>query len=274
MTRTVTDAAIMLGALSGEDPRDPATTSANGKRQKDYTRFLHPNGLRGARVGVVRAYFDIHPAAVDLVEDALETMRQVGATVVDPAELPSRGRFGSAEMEVLFYEFKADLNAYLAALEPGDHPKSLAEIIEFNERHRDREMPYFGQELMVESESKGPLSDQAYKDALAKCRRLACDEGIDAIMDAEHLDALVAPSAGPAATTDLLHGDRDIGGSSSPAAVAGYPSISVPAGFVQGLPVGISFFGRAYSEPVLLKLAFAFEQVTQARRAPLFKASA
>lgn len=274
MARTVTDAAILLGILAGEDPRDPVTTAHSQKRRRDYTEFLDANGLHGARIGVAREYFDIHPGAVEVVENILQEMRRAGAILVDPADLSSHGQFGNAEMEVLLYEFKAGLNAYLKELAPGAAVRTLRDVIEFNERNRDREMPYFAQELFLRAEVKGPLTDEAYRKALDKSHRLARKEGIDAVMDAHRLDALVAPTAGPAHVTDLLLGDRDIGGSSGPAAVAGYPNITIPAGFVSGLPVGISFFGRPYSEPVLLKLAFACEQATRVRRAPQFAATA
>ena len=270
MARTVTDVAILLGALAGVDPRDAATTNSDGKFHRDYTPFLDPNGLRGARIGVARKFFRMHPDAMKLIEAALEEMKRLGAILVDPADLPSHGKIGEAEFEVMLYEFKAGLNAYLASLGPNAAVRSLKELIEFNERNRDKEMPYFGQETLLKAEEKGPLTDQPYLDALEKCRRLSRDEGIDAIMNQHALDALVAPTTGPAHVTDLVHGDRGIGGSSSAAAVAGYPSITVPAGFVAGLPFGLSFFGRAYSEPSLLKLAFAFEQATKVRRPPRF----
>ncbi len=270
MARTVTDAAILLGIIAGEDDRDTATKASPEQRRRDYTDCLDANGLHGARIGVAREYFDIHPGAIEVIDGVLEEMRRSGAILIDPADLPSHGQFGGAEMEMLLYEFKAGLNAYLAELAPGAPVRTLRDIIEFNERNLDREMPYFGQELFVRAEVKGPLTEEPYRKALERCRRLARKQGIDAVMEAHRLDALVAPTAGPAHVTDLLHGDRDIGGSSGPAAVAGYPNITIPAGLVSRLPVGISFFGRAYSEPVLLKLAFACEQAIRARRAPSF----
>jgi amidase len=273
MARTVRDAAILLGALTGQDARDAATLESAGKAHRDYTRFLEANGLRGARLGVARKYFG-GPEAVDkIMEAAIAKMKQLGAEIVDPADLPTHGKFGGAEFEVMLYEFKADLNAYLAELGPNAPVHTLKEIIEFNERNRDKEMPFFGQETMLKAEAKGPLSEKAYLEAREKCRRLSRDEGIDAIMGEHRLDALVAPTTGPAHVTDLVYGNRGIGGSTSPAAMAGYPNITVPAGFVSGMPVGISFFGRAYSEPVLLKLAFAYEEGTKVRKRPEFMAT-
>jgi len=270
MARTVSDAAILLGLLAGDDGRDPATVESAGKTHQDYTRFLEPNGLRGARLGIARKFFGSHAEADKVFETAIAEMKRVGAEVIDPADLPTHGKVGGAEFEVLLYEFKADLNAYLAGLGSTAPVRTLQEIIQFNEHSHDQEMPYFGQDIMIKAEAKGSLSDKAYLDAREKCQRLSREEGIDAIMNQYQLDALVAPTTGPAHVTDLTYGNRGIGGSSSPAAIAGYPSITVPAGFVMGLPVGISFFGRAYSEPTLLKLAFAFEQATKLRKAPRF----
>jgi amidase len=204
------------------------------------------------------------------MEDALAEMKRRGAVLVDPCELPNTKQLDDPELEVLLYEFKADLNAYLAGLGPKAPVKSLEELIAFNERRKDVEMPYFGQELLVKAQAKGPLTTPAYVEALEKCRKLSRAEGIDAVMDEQKLDALVAPTGGPAWTTDFVNGDHFTGGSSTPAAVAGYPSVTVPAGFVFGLPVGISFFGRAWSEPVLVKIAYAFEQATRHRRPPRF----
>jgi amidase len=270
MARTVTDAALLLGALAGVDPRDPATEPAREKGEKDYARFLDPEGLRGARIGVARKFFQPRSLSERVMEAALEAMRRAGAVLVDPADLPTHGRVGEGEFEVMLYEFKAGLNAYLESLGPKAPVRSLKEVIEFNEKNPGKEMPWFGQETLLRAEAKGPLTEKAYLDALEKCRRLSRAEGIDAVMDQHRLDALVAPSGGPAAVTDFVYGNRGVGGSSGPAAVAGYPNITVPAGEVFGLPVGISFFGRAWSEPVLLKLAFAFEQAVKARRAPRF----
>ena len=268
--RTVADAAILLGAMAGMDPADSATEASRGKAQQDYTKFLDRGGLRGARIGVVRKFFDFSDGFGPLMETLLDLMKREGAELVDPVEIDSIGKFEKSEFEVLQYEFKADLNAYLAAAGPKVPIHSLKEIIEFNERHRDKEMPFFAQDIMVKSEAKGPLSDQSYLDALAKNHRLTREEGIDAVMDKHQLDALVAPTAGPSWLTDHVTGDHDTGGSSALAAVAGYPNMNVPAGFILGMPVGISFFGRAWSEPTLIRIAYAFEQAAKARKAPEF----
>ena len=273
MCRTLRDAAIMLGALTGVDPDDPATGASAGKSQTDYAQFCDPNGLKGACIGVARKYFGFNDAVDTLMEQSLDVMRKQGATLVDPADIATFGKFDESEFLVFLYELKADLNAYLARLGPNAPVKSLKEIIEFNDRNREKEMPYFGQDVFLKSEAKGPLTEKEYVDALAKNRQLARTEGIDATMDKYHLDAIVAPTGGPAWLTDLLNGDHVAGGSSNSAAVAGYPNINVTAGHLWGLPVGISFFGRAWSEPVLIKLAYSFEQATKARQAPRFLAS-
>jgi amidase len=270
MARTVTDAAILLGALIGVDPDDPATEANRGKAPSDYTQYLDPKGLRGSRIGVARKFFGFSEAVDTLMNQAIEEMKRQGAVIVDPADLGTMDQLEESELQVLLYELKADLNAYLAALGPGATVHSLREVIEFNERNREKEMPYFGQDLFIKAEAKGPLTEKEYVDALDKNHRVTRKEGIDAVMEKFQLDALVAPTGGPAWITDLVDGDHSSGGSSTPAAVAGYPNINVPAGFVFGLPVGISFFGKAYSEPTLLKLAYAFEQATRHRLAPQF----
>jgi amidase len=270
MTRTVTDAAILLGALTGLDPRDGATEASAGKYHSDYTQFLDPNGLRGVRLGVARQFFDLQPGAKAIAEAALEVLKRCGAILVDPANIPTNGKFSDSENLVLEYEFKTDLNAYLAGLGSSAPVKTLQDIIEFNERNRAKEMPFFGQEIFLKAQARGPLTDKVYVEALAKNHRLSRDEGIDAVMNEHKLDAIVSPTTGPANRTDLVYGERDTGGCTSPAAVAGYPHITVPAGDVFGLPVGLSFFGRAFSEPTLFKCAFAFEQATKARKAPRF----
>jgi amidase len=270
MCRTVTDAAILLGVLTGVDSRDDATRTSGGKFLVDYTKSLDPNGLRGARIGVHRKSFGFNDAVDKLMHDCIDIIKRRGATVIDPADIPTQGKFDDSEFEVLLYEFKADLNAYLTALGPRAPVKSLREIIDFNEQYRDREMPWFGQDIMAKAQAKGPLTEKAYRDALAKNQRLSRKEGIDAVMDKHKLDALIAPTGGPPWPTDWVNGDHFTGGYSTASAVAGYPHVTVPAGYIFGLPVGISFFGRAWSEPVLIKLAYAFEQATQARRAPKF----
>jgi len=273
MTRTVRDAAILLGALTGVDPADEATVASDGHSHTDYTQFLDPAGLRGARIGVVRSTFGFHDGVDRVVEDALQAMRDAGATIVDEVTIPNQEGLGDPAYEVLLYEFKADLNAYLAALGPAAPIRTLEDAIRFNEDHRDREMPYFGQEIFLASQEKGPLTDEAYRQALDRTQRHSGPEGIDAAMDEHRLDALVAPTGGPAWVIDLIDGDHFGGGSSSPAARAGYPNITVPAGFVLGLPVGMSFFGRRWSEPTLLRLTYAFEQATNTRRTPPFRTS-
>ncbi|HUG53966.1 MAG TPA: amidase [Vicinamibacteria bacterium] len=267
MARTVTDAAILLGALVGPDERDEATV-AGGPAATDYTRSLDPRGLYGARIGVVRKAFGFDARVDRLLEEALGVMSRAGAVVVDPADIPHAGEYDETELEVLLYELKADLAAYLATLGPGAPVRTLADVIAFNEAHRAEEMPYFGQELFLRAQEKGPLSTPAYRQALETNHRLSRKEGIDAVMAEHRLDALVAPTGGPAWMTDLVNGDHFMGGSSTPAAVAGYPNVSLPLGEIYGLPVGVSFMGRAWSEPVLLKIAFAFEQATRFRRPP------
>ena len=271
--RTVADAAILLTAMAGIDPADSATEGARGKAQADYAKFLDRGGLRGSRIGVVRKFFDFNDAIGPLMESLLNLMKREGAVIVDPVEIASIGKFDKTELEVLLYEFKTDLNAYLAAAGAKAPVHTLKEIIEFNERNREKEMPFFGQDIMIKSEAKGSLTDQAYRDALELNHRLTRAEGIDRTMDEHKLDALLAPTAGPSWLTDHLTGDHDTGGSSSLAAVAGYPNVNVPAGFVSGMPVGISFFWRAWSEPTLIKIAYAFEQAAQVRQPPKFLAS-
>ena len=270
MCRSVRDAATLLGALTGIDATDAATAASSGKCYTDYTQFCDPSGLKGARIGVVRKYFGFNDAVDAVMEQALDAMKKQGATMVDPAEIATFGKFDDSELLVLLYELKADLNAYLARLGPNAPVHTLKDVIEFNQRNRQKEMPYFGQDLFLKAEAKGPLTDKAYLDALDKNHQLARVQGIDATMDKYHLDAMVAPTGGPAWLTDLVSGDHVAGGSSNAAAVAGYPNINVTAGFVAGLPVGISFFGSAWSEPTLIRLAFAFEQATKARQAPRF----
>jgi len=273
MARSVADAAILLGVLSGADPRDPATAASTGRSHADYTPFLDPYALAGARLGVARAFFGFHRQVDSLMEAALAGLAKMGAELVDPVEVPRSPKLDAAEGEVLHYEFKAGINTYLASLGPGAPMRHLADLISFNHRNADQELHWFGQEEFLKAEAKGPLTDSAYLEAVATCRQLARVEGIDATMDRHKLDAIIAPTTGPAHLTDLAIGDHDLGGSTSPAAVAGYPSITVPMGQVLGLPVGISFFGRAWSEPRLIALAYAFERAAAARRPPRFLAS-
>ncbi len=268
MARTVRDAAMLLGAMVGVDSRDNATQASAGRWYTDYTQFLDANGLRGARIGVARQYFNIGPAVTAVMEEGIVLMKQAGAQIVDPTDLPSYEAWRETELEVLLYEFKADLNLYLASR--GAEVKSLADCIAFNRAHKNEEMPYFEQEIMEQAQQKGPLSEKPYKDALAANRRLARKEGIDAVLSKYKVDAIVGPTAGPSWLTDWVDGDRTDSGCASPPAVAGYPHITVPAGFKFGLPLGISFFGAAWSEPKLIKYAYAFEQARKARRKPEF----
>ena len=270
MCRTVRDAAILLGALTGVDPQDSATAASQGKSLANYAQFCDPNGLKAARIGVARKYFGFNDAVDALMEQALDVMKKQGAILVNPADIETFGKFDESELLVFMYELKTDLNAYLARLGPGAPVHTLKDVIEFNDRNRQKEMPCFGQDLFLKAQAKGPLTEKAYVNALEKNHQLARTEGIDALMDKYHLDAIAAPTGGPAWLTDLVNGDHVAGGSSNAAAVAGYPNINVTAGSISGLPVGISFFGRAWSEPTLIRLAFAFEQTTKARQRPRF----
>ncbi len=270
--RTVADAAALLGALTGIDPRDPATDESAGKFYTDYTQFLDPNGLRGARVGVPRqVYFGYNAKTDAIVNMAIEQLRNLGAEIIDPADIPTAKQMSTsnAEMVLLLHEFKAGLNTYLSEL-TNTRIRTLADIIEFNTVHAEEELPYFGQELLLMTQETTSLVDPLYLDALAENQRLSREEGIDAVMDTYHLDALVMPSGSPPWRIDLINGDHSTGSSSQPAALAGYPAISVPAGFTFELPVGITFIGRAYSEPTLIKLAYAFEQGTKVRHSPSY----
>lgn len=270
MARTVSDAAIMLGALTGIDSSDAVTKTSTGKSFTDYTQFLNKDGLRGARLGIARKYFGFNDLVDKLMNDQIAEMKKMGAVIVDPADIPTSGQFDNTELEVLLYEFKADLNSYLGRLGPSSPVHSLKEVIEFNEKNRDRELTYFGQDLLIKSQAKGPLTEKKYLQALAKNHLLSRTQGIDFIMRKNRLDAMIAPTGGPAWPTDWINGDHFTGGYSSASAVAGYPHITVPAGYVFGLPVGISFFGGAWSEPKLIKYGYAFEQATKARQAPRF----
>ena len=269
MARSVRDAAVVLGVIAGIDPRDPATEEAETRGLADYTPYLDEDGLTGARIGVQRSAFGFHPLVDRLMEDAIDLMRERGATIVDPISLRPSATMRRAEVEVMAYEFKAGLNDYLAAL-PETEVRSLADLIAFNEDHAVEEMPYFGQERLIAAERRGDLSESRYQEAHAAARRLSREEGIDRAMDGDALDAILAPTGGPAWVVDHVNGDHFSGGSSSLAAVAGYPNISVPAGFVEGLPVGVSFFGRAWSESTLIRIAYAYEQASGNRKPPAF----
>jgi amidase len=277
MARSVADAAVLLGVLAGSDPRDPATKPADARGQRDYSSSLRADGLRGARLGVVRnRLFGYSPVADQLAEAALADMKRQGAVIVDPANIPTLGKFDDSEFDVLLYEFKTDLNAYLRSRASAP-VKSLADIIAFNAAHATDELRYFGQEIMVMAEKKGSLAEQKYKAELARNHLLARAQGIDAVMTKYRLDALVAPTGGPAWLIDLVNGDGGTASAPGPStvtSVAGYPHITVPMGYANGLPVGISFFGRAWSEPTLIKIAYAYEQATKHRRPPSFPPSA
>jgi len=273
MARTVADAATLLGALTGIDSRDHVTRTSWEAARTDYTSALNKDGLRGARLGIARKYFGFNDRVDKLMNEQIGVLKKLGAVIVDPTDIPTSGKFDDSELEVLLFEFKADLNTYLAELGPRVPVHSLKEIIEFNERNKDKEMPYFGQELFIRAQAKGPLTSRDYLRALRKNHLLSRTQGIDFVMQKNRLDALIAPTGGPAWPTDWINGDHFTGGYSSASAVAGYPHITVPAGYVFGLPVGISFFGRAWSEPKLIKFAYAYEQATKARRPPRFAAT-
>jgi amidase len=267
--RTVADAAAVLMAIQGYDPRDPATGPTRARVARDYTQDLLPDGLKGARLGIAREGFGMPSSIEPVLTEAIAACTSAGAVIVDPAEVPNVAKLGDPEFEVLLYEFKQGMADYLAARGAG--PRSLDDLIRFNSEHREREMPWFEQEIFERAAKKGPLTDSAYRRALGTCRRLSRSLGIDAVMATHRLDAVVAITTGPAWPTDYVNGDRYTGGCSTAAAVAGYPHVTVPAGFVHGLPIGLSFFGRAWSEATLIRLAHAFEQATRARKPPAFR---
>lgn len=273
MARSVADAAVLLGALTGVDSRDAATNASRGVSASDYTPFLKADGLRGARIGVARAQAGFNPDVDRALEHAIDAMKFAGAVIVDPASLPVPAELGTAERIVLDYEFKAGLNAYFASRGESASVKSLADLIAYNEREKEDEMVWFGQEILVRAQQCGPLTDKAYRDARATCLRLTRTLGIDAVMAKHRLDAIILPSNQPAWTTDVLNGDHFTGGDTTYASVAGYPSITVPMGMVHGLPVGLSFIGKAWSEGRLISLAYALEQSMRARQAPAFLAT-
>ncbi len=273
MARTVADAATLLSAMVGVDARDAATAAAGRLGQVDYAQYLDEGALRGARLGIARNFFGFDSRVDAVMEESIAALRHLGADIVDPVDLPKSSAYDESEYEVLLYEFKAGINAYLAGLTGDRWPQTLETLIAFNNAHAERVMPYFGQEIFLQAQEKGPLSDAVYREALAANHRLSRGEGIDAAIARYRLDAIVAPTGGPAWTIDLVNGDHYGGGCSSPAAVSGYPHVTVPAGFVHDLPVGLSLFAGAWSEPRLIALAHAFERGTQARRTPQFLSS-
>jgi amidase len=274
MARSVRDAAILLGVMAGVDPADEGTEGAGEHVRQDYTQFLDEAGLSGKRIGIYRERFGFHEKVDAVLDASIEAMKAAGAEIIDDVELPGVGEAGGPEYEVLLYEFKTDLEKYLAGRGPDTTVRTLQNLIDFNEANRDREMPYFEQEILIKAQEKGPLTETEYIEAREACVRLTRDEGIDHAVKKHDLDAIIGPTGGPAWVTDLVNGDHFSGGSSRAAAVSGYPNITVPAGFVHGLPVGLSFFGPAWSEPTLLAIAYAFEQATKARRKPEFMPTA
>lgn len=269
MARSVKDAAILLGALAEFDPQDAENHLGKGKIYTDYTQFLNGNGLAGMRIGIASQMIGFDDRVDELFKKAVETLKEHGAEIVEEVKFKNNRKWGGPSYEVLLYEFKADLNRYLQE-HPSAPVKSLAEIIEFNKNHAKEEMPWFGQEIFLEAEKKGDLQSEEYLKALKDAKRYAGKEGIDAVMKEHNLDAIIAQTNGPAWTIDWVNGDHFSGGSSSPAAISGYPNVTVPMGYIHGLPVGISFFGKAWSEPKLLKIAYAYEQATKHRKAPEF----
>ncbi|MGP8227806.1 MAG: amidase [Steroidobacteraceae bacterium] len=270
LARSVRDAAMLLGSMAGLDAADPASLAVAERFESDYLRFLDPDGLRGARLGIARRFFADNAPLNGFLDSCITTLERAGAIVVDPADLPMHGAAAAAEQEVLLYEFKADLNTYLARL-PGDFPvRSLADLIRFNDAHATQELAQFDQELLRQAQAKGGLDEAAYRDARATCLTATRSGGIDAVLCESNLDAIVSLTSGPAWLIDSVNGDFDTGGCSSPAAVAGYPHITVPAGLYRGLPIGLSFFGTAFSERTLIKLASGFEHAANGRVAPRF----
>jgi amidase len=268
MARNVRDAALMLGFMAGLDSADAASAAVGDRFQTDYARCVDPQGLNGARLGIARKFFSDNAPLNGFLDACIATLTAAGAVIVDPADLPMHGSTGAAEQEVLLYEFKTDLNAFLKRLPPTFPVRSLSALIRFNEAHKDTELPLFDQELLHQAEAKGPLTEKAYKDARAACLRATRSNGIDSVLAQHKLDAMVTLTSGPAWLIDTVNGDCDTGGCSSPAAIAGYPHITVPAGLFRGLPIGLSFFGAAFSEPTLIKLGSGFEAVAHGRTPP------
>ncbi|MEM1136103.1 MAG: amidase [Bacteroidota bacterium] len=270
MCRTVADAATLLGPLTGIDSRDEITKNSEGKMHTDYTQFLILDGLKGKRLGVLRSTMGFHEKVDEIMENTFEIMRKNGAEIIDPVEIKTSKEYGDSGFQVLLYEFKDGVNKYLAQLGETAPVKTLEEVIEFNKANAGESMSYFQQEILEMAAEKGDLDSSEYKEALAKILRLSREEGIDATLAAHNLDAILAPTGGPAWPIDVINGDHFGGGSSSPAARAGYPNITVPAGYINGLPVGISIFSTAYREPELIGMAYAFEQASKVRKAPQF----
>jgi amidase len=270
MARTVADAAALLDTMLGPDLRDSATA---GAEPIDPLAALDPARLPGVRIGVARNMAGFHDRVDALFEDAVATLRDLGAEIVDPTDVPHATELDDPEFEVLLYEFKAGLEVYLAG-RPGAAVRTLAELIEYNSAHAETELAIFGQELLEKSAEKGPLTEPAYLEALATCGRLARDEGLDTVFREHRLDAIVAPTGAPAWLTDHVNGDHYLGGNTSAAAVAGYPTVTVPMGMISGLPVGISFIGPAWNDASLIGFAYVFERETGHRRAPQLLPSA
>ena len=270
MGRTVSDAAILLGVMVGEDSEDAVTKGNNAKKFSDYTQFLDIDGLKGARIGVARNFFGFNKRVDVLMDIAIEKMRDLGAIIVDPAIIEHTEEYEQEEFEILLYEIKQDMKEYFTRYGPDLQFRTLKDLIAYNENHKEDIMPYFGQEYFEIAQEKGPLTDEKYIKAVKKAKRLSGKEGIDTTLEKHQLNAIIAPSGGPSWIIDLLHGDHYSGGNSSATAVSGYPNITVPLGYIFGLPVGISFFSTAYEEPMLLKFAFSFEQATKTRKSPQY----
>jgi amidase len=268
LARSVRDAAVMLSIMAGLDRADAASVAVGERFQTDYAQYIDPKGLEGARLGIARRFFADSAPLNGFLDTCIATLKAAGAVIIDPADLPMHGSTGAAEQEVMLYEFKTDLNAYLRRLPPTFPVRSLSALIRFNEAHRDTEMPLFDQELLRQAEAKGPLTEKAYKDARAACLKATRSNGIDIVLAQHKLDAMVTLTSGPAWLIDTVNGDCDTGGCSSPAAIAGYPHITVPAGLFRGLPIGLSFFGAAFGEPTLIKLGSGFEAVARGRTPP------